>query len=340
MLANIRDTDFDPNNPQHVYIGRENKNFDLEESKWASPFSVGEDGTTGEVLQAYRAWIRIRPDLMNSLEELRGKTLFNLCDVSESHGIVLLELLGELPVHPVAELFPPMTEEEFRGLKEDIRQHGQREDIVVWCGQLIDGRHRLRACRELGIKPQIAELMEETDPVKYALSHNLHRRHLTTTQRAMVATKLATLKKGDNQHSQKEHSGIPLTSMDEAAKAFNVSVDSVKKARKVLAHATPEVLTAVDRGEMTLNAAVATINEKPAQTSDKPAEKIAPTVTYIRGALIKMGRDKRRHQQLIEIIRDALYRLSLDERVEIFVSEMKKLTAEQQRLVLQTFDTK
>ncbi len=319
MLANIRDTDFDPNNPQHVYIGRENKNFGLEESKWASPFSVGEDGTTGEVLQAYRAWIRKRPDLMNSLEELRGKTLFSLCDVSESQGVVLLELLGELAVHPVADLFPPMTEEEFRGLKEDIRQHGQREDIVVWCGQLIDGRHRLRACRELGIKPQIAELMEETDPVQYALSHNLHRRHLTTAQRAMVAAKLATYKKGDNQHS-KEHSGIPLTTQTEAATALNVSVDSLKQARKIRAKASPEVVSATERGDMTLNAAVATIKDKPAKGSDTSADKSSSAVHQFRSTLPRMERP-----QLTEIIREALCRLSRDERMEVFVSEMKKL---------------
>jgi hypothetical protein len=159
-----------------------------------------------------------------------------------------------------------MAKDEFLGLKKDIREHGQREDIVVWQGQLIDGRHRLRACRELGIEPQVAELMDETDPWQYVVSHNLHRRHLTTAQRSMVADKLATRKQGE----KKPDSGIPLSqpTQAEAAGMLNVSVDSVKQARKIRKTATPETVAAVERGEITLNAAVETV--KPAAATEKP----------------------------------------------------------------------
>jgi len=102
----------------------------------------------------------------------------------------------EYKLHPIAELFPAMTEDEFEGLKADIKANGQRDSITVWMGQLIDGRHRLRACNELGIEPIVGELMEETDPVTWAISLNLHRRHLSTAQRAEIAARLATLKRG------------------------------------------------------------------------------------------------------------------------------------------------
>jgi hypothetical protein len=152
-----------------------------------------------------------------------------------------------------------MSEAEYEGLKEDIRLHGQNDDVLIWDGQLLDGRNRLRACLELGIKPGWAELPKTLDPVAWVLSHNLHRRHLTTAQRAMVATNLATLLSG---RPEKTTSGIPLVnySQADAAEKLHVSVDSVKKARKVRAKATKKVIAAVESGTMSLNAAVKTTN--------------------------------------------------------------------------------
>ncbi len=171
--------------------------------------------------------------------------------------------LSTYPVHPAAELFPMMSETEFQAMKEDIKLHGQNDDVLIWNGTLLDGRNRLRACTELGIEPGWAELPKTIDPVSWVLSHNLHRRHLTTAQRAMVATNLATLLAGDNQH-EKEVAGIQATSQAAAAEKLNVSRNSVQKARKVRAKASKKVIAAVEAGTMSLNAAEATIKpEKP-----------------------------------------------------------------------------
>ena len=178
--------------------------------------------------------------------------------------------LNCLPIHPAAELFPMMSEKEFQLMKEDIRLHGQNDDVLVWNGMLLDGRNRLRACTELGIEAGWSEIPKTTDPVAWVLSHNLHRRHLTTAQRAMVAEKLATLLHGDNQH-KKEDSGIPLSSktQENAAKTLHVSTDSVKKAREVRAKATKKVIAAVESGTMSLNAAIATTKQADAAKAAK-----------------------------------------------------------------------
>jgi hypothetical protein len=106
---------------------------------------------------------------------------------------------SKLPVevHPVADLFPLMSDEEYAGLKQDIAENGLREPMTMWQSKLIDGRNRLAACLELGLdwEGYLQELDADTDPVKWAVSHNLHRRHLTTSQRAMVAARIIDIYK-------------------------------------------------------------------------------------------------------------------------------------------------
>ena len=177
--------------------------------------------------------------------------------------------ISTYPVHPAAELFPMMSEIEFQAMKEDIRLHGQNDDVLIWNGTLLDGRNRLRACTELGIEPGWAEIPKTIDPVAWVLSHNLHRRHLTTAQRAMVAEKLATLRAGE----KKSNSSIELLpSQSEAAEKLQVSVASVKRARQVRVNATKKVIAAVEAGTMSLNAAVKTTKPKMSQEEKAAAE--------------------------------------------------------------------
>lgn len=89
-----------------------------------------------------------------------------------------------LKQHPLSAAFPAMSDEDFAVLKEDIKAHGQREPIIVHEGMVLDGWHRYCACTELGLKPLQLTFGEEDDPVAFVLSHNLHRRHLTASQRA------------------------------------------------------------------------------------------------------------------------------------------------------------
>jgi N6-adenosine-specific RNA methylase IME4 len=74
----------------------------------------------------------------------------------------------------------------------------------------------------------------------------------------MVAAKLATLKRGDNQHSP-----IGETSQARAADLLNVGKRSVERAAEVREHGAPELVRAVERGEASVSAAadVATLPE-------------------------------------------------------------------------------
>jgi hypothetical protein len=58
---------------------------------------------------------------------------------------------------------------------------------VLFEHMVLDGRHRLRACEETGTAPRFEEYNGDK-PAAHVLSLNLHRRHLSVSQRAMIVT--------------------------------------------------------------------------------------------------------------------------------------------------------
>lgn len=156
--------------------------------------------------------------------------------------------LPDMQCHPAAELFPMMAGADLKALVADIREHGQREPIIVYEGLILDGRNRYRACQELAIKPETMDWTPNGTPEAYVISMNLHRRHLSESQRAMIAAKLANIKVGEvGQHRKKLGRQI---SRPQAAQMLNVSESSVGMAKTVLAKGTPEEISAVERGEI------------------------------------------------------------------------------------------
>lgn len=112
----------------------------------------------------------------------------------EGSGL-LLDGGQTIPVrfHPLAELFPMIQGEAFKALVEDVREHGVRRPIVLLDGMILDGRNRYMAAREVGAAYRVVDFVGD-DPVSYVVSENINRRHLTDSQRAMVAAKIAKLR--------------------------------------------------------------------------------------------------------------------------------------------------
>src|SRR5262245_20228479 len=152
-----------------------------------------------------------------------------------------------LEFHALATRFPWRNGEDFDELVADIRTQGLREPIVMFEGKVLDGRNRYRACVEAGVEPTFT-VYQGDDPVAYVISLNLRRRHLDESQRAMVAAKLATLKLGDNQHSE----GLPIGRSSELLK---VGERTVARAREVREHGAPELVNAVEQGKLSVSAA-------------------------------------------------------------------------------------
>lgn len=134
----------------------------------------------------------------------------------------------EVPVHPLANVFPMLAEDELAELADDIAENGLREPLVLQeiDGQvlLVDGRNRRAACKLLEIVPEITWLNGQ-DARDYIISTNIMRRHLTAGQRAMAYAmlypegKIGRPKNGEKLHTECE-----------------VSINYLSRARYVLKH--------------------------------------------------------------------------------------------------------
>ena len=165
--------------------------------------------------------------------------------------------------HEVANIFPLMNGRDYQELKADIADNGQREPIVVHDGQIIDGRHRYRACIELGIEPKCKEWDQQGSLLTFALSMNLHRRHLSASQRSMLAAEIKPLfeKEARERQGKRTDLGASLRPSERgkasghAAKIVNVSSRSVESANKVKRDGVPELTEAVKTGKISVSSA-------------------------------------------------------------------------------------
>jgi ParB-like chromosome segregation protein Spo0J len=172
---------------------------------------------------------------------------------------------AELTSHPAANILPQMNRADFEALKADIVTNGLREKIVIYNGQILDGRHRYRACLEAGIEPTFQQY-EGDDPVAVVLSMNLHRRHLSSSQRAMIAADLATLKRGGDRSKAQN---CALTHA-QVAEQLGVSERQVDKGSALLkaeasGRAAPELVEQVHNGKISLSKAEKLVHLPPEQ---------------------------------------------------------------------------
>lgn len=161
--------------------------------------------------------------------------------------------------HPVAKLFPLMQGEEFDVLRTDIAANGLLESIWLHPdGSIIDGRNRHRACIETGTPPQFKTWSSEGSLVGFVISMNLHRRHLTSSQRAAVAVDMLPMLEAEAKKrmmmgvapdpSQKIDQGKATQRAAEIAQTNRQYVSDAKKLKRK----APELFERVKTGEVTI----------------------------------------------------------------------------------------
>lgn len=169
--------------------------------------------------------------------------------------------------HPLADIFPLLPPNELAKLAGSIKENGFHGTITLLEEKILDGRNRYRAAKIAGIEPKFRE-HKNGDPLAFVLMANLHRRHLSESQRAMVAAKLANMESGANKASTNVVTSANLpTSQADAAEALHVSTRSVGAARKILAEAPKREVQAIERGEKTVNGVAREMKQASARPS-------------------------------------------------------------------------
>lgn len=145
----------------------------------------------------------------------------------------------QLQQHALSALCPPMPDEDFASLVEDIKKNGQKEAVILLDGKVLDGWHRYRACLKVGVKCVTAK-HDGSNALDFVLSRNLHRRHLTGSQRASLIVAANEWRErgrkpepGSGSGKSEPGSGFPDLSLttEQMAEAADVSTRTIEQAK-------------------------------------------------------------------------------------------------------------
>ena len=148
-------------------------------------------------------------------------------------------------LHPITETHPVMSTEQFSAFVEDIAKNGQLEPVKLYRGKIVDGRHRYKALKQLGITTIKVDTLGNNltlDEVRDLVNSTEIRRHQTPTQLAIKAYRLYT-SKSVKQAEAVKMIGCSLTNLKyvveleklgrldiiellESGRKYNVSTDS------------------------------------------------------------------------------------------------------------------
>ena len=167
-----------------------------------------------------------------------------------------------MKAHKFAQYFPPMPDEQFQELVEDIKANGLIEPITTFEGAILDGVHREKACKLAKVKPRYAE-WADSNPLKWVMSKNLHRRHLEKGQRVMILIDAGLIdpERGAGQPKKNHIDVRDSLSKPEAASMAGASETLVQYVRTI-AKEDPELADEVRSGKKAAALAYATLGVK------------------------------------------------------------------------------
>ncbi|MEN6411930.1 MAG: hypothetical protein ABFC84_04070 [Veillonellales bacterium] len=206
------------------------------------------------------------------------------------------ETVEKFTAHPFANIYPDTTQAEYESLLEDMRIHGQYEPIIIFEGQIADGRTRQKAQQELN-HPMLANewLGTPEDLLNYLYAKSQHR-NLTSQQRAVVSLQflevereLAKQRKGMRTDLAHIVSAVKGRASDITAKKHGTNRIYLGYAEKIQENAK-ELLEFVKRNEIPITQA-----KLLAESIDNPEQRLE--------AVAKYKKDKKSMKAIIRAIK-------------------------------------
>jgi ParB/RepB/Spo0J family partition protein len=200
-----------------------------------------------------------------------------------------------------SEIVPKLSDVEYEALKQSIKDDGQQMPIIVNEQRVIlDGHHRYKACRELGLEPKTAIVTFKTKDEErlFVINTNLNRRQLSLYQRAALALKkkpvLAKLAKENMRQVKVSRIRETLHVDDTLAKDAGVSKEVLYRVERIEKEGSEELKELARGGKLSINRAYALIGKD--IDSVMAIEKIQKSIDLIAEAFSRIPRGSEQEQ--------------------------------------------
>lgn len=175
------------------------------------------------------------------------------------------EVKDNLSILPeLRDLIPPLGEEEFAQLEENILQEGCREPLLLWEYEkgkyyILDGHNRYRVCQHhgLGFAYKVLDFPDREEAKTWMINNQLGRRNLTPSQQSYLRGKRYQVERSQGKRSDltSPQNEEKLTTAQRLAKEYNVGRATIERDLKyaqgvdLLGYRRPEFKNQVLAGE-------------------------------------------------------------------------------------------
>ena len=215
--------------------------------------------------------------------------------------------------HALSQVFPVANNEEFALLKSSIKEVGLLEPILIARDSdtmVIDGWNRLRACQEDNLEATFKTVDADADLYSVTIALNIARRHLTASQKALIAGQLAQVSVGrhyslatsnnpgsyrpnlddKNQGESRPHfdgfepgssadesPGVtpPVLTLAQTSEMLGISRSTAAKGKAIANSGNPELIESVKSGAFSLDEAQVLAKQTRGQQADEIRTRLA-----------------------------------------------------------------
>ncbi len=106
---------------------------------------------------------------------------------------IIVKNVGTVELHELTSTHPTMNNEQYEAFKLDIATNGQLQPVLLYRGKIVDGRHRLKALKELGVNTILTTSLNNNlrlKDVRTKVMSTERRRHQSPTQLAIKGYRL------------------------------------------------------------------------------------------------------------------------------------------------------